>query len=208
MSEETSSRRDAILDAAAQLFQRQGYSATSMRQIARAAGYEAVAGLYNHFPGKEDIFAAVLERRAPYDALLPVLENVTGDTAEDLLQNLLRAVIPIMRERLDFLQLILIDLQEFDGRLFSSFLQQVTPHFVGMLSRLLSFPEIRPDLKPQIILRAIVSVIIGYLFTEIAASTPALAHLPFPPVVGEAWLEGLVSILIHGMTVSPEGKVK
>ncbi len=194
-------RRDAILDAADHLFRRQGFSATSMRQIAHEAGYSTVAGLYNHFDNKEAIFAALLERRAPYDDLLPVLETVEGDNVETLLRNLLRTVVPRLHRRLDFLQLVLIDLQEFDGRMFGSFLQRVIPRFTGSILRITNFPEMRTDLPTPVVLRTIVSVIIGYLFTEMVARSPALSYLPFPPVLGEEWLEGLVSILIHGMTV-------
>lgn len=201
------SRREEILDAAAKLFRRQGYSGTSMRQIARAAGYgTAVAGLYNHFENKEAIFVALVEQQAPYDDLLSALEDIEGDTAEAFLRNVFHALIPVMRARLDFLQLLIIDLQEFNGQIFGTFLQRILPHFTETLFKLLHFPEMRPDLKPQVIMRTIASMIIGYLFTELVASTPALERLSFPPALGEAWLDGLVSILIHGMTVSTEAK--
>lgn len=194
-------RQEAILDVADALFRRQGFSATSMRQIARAAGYNTVAGLYNHFESKEAIFAALLERRAPYDELLPILETVEGDDAQTFLRNLLRTVVPLLHRRLDFLQLVLIDLQEFEGRMFGSFLQRVIPRFVGAIHRITGFPEMRTDLSTPVLLRTIVSAIIGYLFTEMVARSPALDYLPFPPVLGDEWLDGLVSILIHGMIV-------
>lgn len=52
-------RRD-ILEAAASAFARRGFHATTMEEIARAAGY-AVGSLYTHFPGKEAILHALLE---------------------------------------------------------------------------------------------------------------------------------------------------
>ena len=199
------SRRDIILAAAAELFRRQGYNATSMRQIARAAGYgKVVAGLYNHFDNKEAIFAALLERRAPYDELLPALEAVEGDTAEVFLRNILRAIVPVMSSRLDYLQLVLIDVQEFEGHTIVGLLQNLLPGFVAFMHRLLAFPEVRGDLSPAIMMRTIVSVTVGYLFTETMARTTLIDNLPFPPVLGEAWLDGLVSILIHGIIVDSE----
>jgi AcrR family transcriptional regulator len=53
------SGRDQILDAAAQLFSEQGYTATSTRQIADAVGVKQ-ASLYYHFESKQDILAQLL----------------------------------------------------------------------------------------------------------------------------------------------------
>ena len=50
--------RAAILDEARRLLTEEGASALSMRAIARALGYSPAA-LYEYFPSKEDIFAAL-----------------------------------------------------------------------------------------------------------------------------------------------------
>jgi AcrR family transcriptional regulator len=54
-------RRDQILDAARDLFTRNGFHATSMDEILRAAGMSA-GGLYRHFPSKEAIVTAIAEQ--------------------------------------------------------------------------------------------------------------------------------------------------
>jgi AcrR family transcriptional regulator len=51
--------RMLILDAAARIFGRKGYSETSLREIAEAAGMQA-GSLYYHFASKEEIFDEVL----------------------------------------------------------------------------------------------------------------------------------------------------
>jgi len=53
--------RSRILDAAEKRFAKRGYSATSLREIAAAAGLQQ-PGLYNHFANKEALYAAVLDR--------------------------------------------------------------------------------------------------------------------------------------------------
>jgi AcrR family transcriptional regulator len=53
--------RDRILDTAAHLFSTHGFAATSVRDIASASGLTPAA-LYNHFPGKEALYQAVLAR--------------------------------------------------------------------------------------------------------------------------------------------------
>lgn len=57
-----------ILDVAEELFARQGYDGTSLRQIAEGAGIQE-PGLYNHFSGKQGLYEAVL-----YRALNPMAE--------------------------------------------------------------------------------------------------------------------------------------
>ncbi|MBE9537762.1 MAG: TetR/AcrR family transcriptional regulator [Proteobacteria bacterium] len=59
---------ERILDAAEDLFARQGYEGTTLRQIAGAAAIQE-PGLYNHFSGKLALYEAVLHR-----ALNPMTE--------------------------------------------------------------------------------------------------------------------------------------
>jgi TetR/AcrR family transcriptional regulator, cholesterol catabolism regulator len=54
--------RERIVDAAVELFIGQGYDATSVDQIAAAADV-ARGTFFNHFPGKEDVTHAWIERR-------------------------------------------------------------------------------------------------------------------------------------------------
>ena len=56
--------RDRILEVSLQLFSAQGFAGTSMRQIAVGAGMRA-SSLYNHFAGKEAIFAALIDSHGP-----------------------------------------------------------------------------------------------------------------------------------------------
>lgn len=57
--------RDRILDDSLVLFSEKGYAATTMRDIAEAAGMKA-ASLYNHFKGKQELFDALIERESSY----------------------------------------------------------------------------------------------------------------------------------------------
>ena len=55
--------KQKILDKALELFARRGYDAVSVGEIAEAVGIKAPS-LYNHFPGKQAIFDAIVERTA------------------------------------------------------------------------------------------------------------------------------------------------
>ncbi len=59
-SPEPQATREQILSVAAQLFGQQGYAATTLRQIATAAGIQA-GSIYYHFSGKEEVAARVLD---------------------------------------------------------------------------------------------------------------------------------------------------
>lgn len=52
---------NSLLDTAVQLFWRQGYQGTSIRDVAKAANL-TTGTLYNEFGGKDDLYAATLER--------------------------------------------------------------------------------------------------------------------------------------------------
>jgi len=54
---------EAIVEAAAQVFEREGYSRTTTDRIAERAGV-SIGSLYQYFPGKDSILAALAERHA------------------------------------------------------------------------------------------------------------------------------------------------
>jgi AcrR family transcriptional regulator len=60
---EKASRRDEILDAAGQLFSRQGFHATSMRDLARAVNLQG-GSLYAHIQSKEEVLFELVNRAA------------------------------------------------------------------------------------------------------------------------------------------------
>lgn len=76
-------RRDDIVSAAAAVYGEAGYHASSLREIAKRAGITH-AGLLYHFPTKEALLAAVLERRDAEDA---VREQLTIPPGLDVLRH-------------------------------------------------------------------------------------------------------------------------
>lgn len=63
MKQEDTKQR--ILDKALELFSEYGYDSVSVGQIAQAVGIKAPS-LYNHFPGKQAIFDAIVEATAAH----------------------------------------------------------------------------------------------------------------------------------------------
>ena len=76
--------KQRILDKALELFSAQGYDAVSMGQIAAAVGIKAPS-LYNHFPGKQAIFdALVASTAAQYEADTDKLDIHVQNAARDI----------------------------------------------------------------------------------------------------------------------------
>ena len=55
----TETRKDEIIKTAAKLFKKKGYSAVTMRDIAKTMGIKA-ASLYNHIQSKQDILKSII----------------------------------------------------------------------------------------------------------------------------------------------------
>lgn len=83
--------RELLLDAAAQLFARKGFAATSVEEIAQAAGF-TIGALYSNFSAKDELILELLSaRRAKgaarrLDAITTALEAHPGDTTHPFLR--------------------------------------------------------------------------------------------------------------------------
>lgn len=82
----TCARRQQIIDVAVELFAERGYAGTTTRRVAERAGVtEAV--IFRHFPDKDALYAAVLDRKAaevPLDEWFERIEDLRrshGDAA-------------------------------------------------------------------------------------------------------------------------------
>jgi len=81
-------RREAVLDAAAERFLDRGFHGTSIDDVGQAAGISG-PGLYRHFPSKDALLMAVLDRI--WLQLKPALDTAEGQPAPAALRTLLEA---------------------------------------------------------------------------------------------------------------------
>ena len=88
MKVRTETRRNAILEAAVELFKEKGYERASMNELARRLG-GSKATLYGYFPSKEELFVAVVRAVATVhlaDAIATLSEDAAAHMSlEDLL---------------------------------------------------------------------------------------------------------------------------
>jgi AcrR family transcriptional regulator len=193
--------RKAILGVAKDLFLTQGYTATSMRQIAQAVGITPAA-IYNHFAGKEEIFISLLQEVAPFERAFEVFEKTEADTPEDLLHQTVRGMVDLLQSHEDYIQLSLIDAQERDGATIVTFVPKLYPHFMEFYQRLVMLDadqgQLR-DISPFLFIRTLISLVGGYLITERIAKPTETLNLPEMD-----WVQGLVDVFMHGILKAPE----
>lgn len=73
-----SDRRQTLLDAALDLFSRQGYQGTTTRQVAERAGITE-ALIFRHFENKEDLYWQLIESRSRLREVRPQIERLFQD---------------------------------------------------------------------------------------------------------------------------------
>lgn len=128
--EKSGSSIAAILDAALALFSKQGFGATTMRQIAERAGL-SVGNIYHHFPDKEAIFERLLERY--WERLLdPALELnqlfARANFPEDL-EAMAAAIEQVVADNAEHILLIYVDVIEFRGEHIRAFYEGMAERF-------------------------------------------------------------------------------
>ena len=199
MSEESNSKgdrtRQAIEEAAYGLFLEQGFSATSMRQIADRAGI-ALGGIYNHFSGKDEIFQTLIISRHPYLKILPIIQNAPGDTAEAFVRNSACAVQEELGSHPEFIKLMYIEVVEFNGKHFPKLYDTLYPQVLPLLQRFISPGSGVRDIQLPHLLRAFIGSIMSYYLTESLMHSDKL-----PPALREMSLEEFMDVFLHGILV-------
>ncbi len=100
-------RRAELLDAAEALFLAQGFHAVSVDDLGAAAGITG-PGLYRHFPSKDALLMAVLDRI--WERLAPAVHRAESAPAEQALETLLAAHLELALDRPAALELLLREL--------------------------------------------------------------------------------------------------
>jgi AcrR family transcriptional regulator len=201
MTEDTLSKgertRQTIEEAAYELFLEQGYSATSMRQIAEKGGV-ALGGIYNHFSGKEEIFAAIIHDKHPYKQIIPLIAAAPGDTAEEFIRGAAQALVDELGRRPDFLKLMFIEIVEFNTKHIGGLFQEVIPQVLPLIQRVQSPVGALRPIPPPLILRAFMGMFFSFYITEMMVGDI------MPPDMREQGLESFVDIFLRGILIGEE----
>lgn len=190
--------RQAIEDAAYELFLEQGYSATSMRQIANQAGI-ALGGIYNHFKGKDNIFEAIIVDKHPYRKLLPAILEAEGSTVDEFVHSAMRIIMDELGDDPHYVNLMLIEIVEFKGKHGATLLKELAPKALPIFERLIKSRDAFRVTNPAMLMRAFFGMIMSYYLTEMVVADSVVSHL-MPSNVTEVY----VDIFLHGILESKE----
>ena len=197
--------REAILDAALELFSSRGFRATSVRDIA-AAAHLSTGNVYHHFPDKETIFRTLLDQywSAIEDPAFPLNRALAHGTFPDNLEDLGRASRESVERYRRHVALIYVDVIEFEGshiRKFYSEMASRYAHFMegaGRAER--ARKRLRPGISPVSAVMLASRFFLNYFAVEILFGVPNHFGKDSDAVIAE-----ICDILRHGMNEPEHG---
>jgi AcrR family transcriptional regulator len=192
------STRDHILQSAHDLFIKQGYHGTSMRQIAQGANL-ALGGLYNHFSSKEQVFEAVFLAFHPYHEVLPILADAQGANLELLVRDAVRRMEHIVEGRPDFMNLLFIEMVEFESAHSRQLFNLLFPQGIEIIQKLVeAYPEQIRQIPSAMVVRTFLGLFFGYYLTEITLAPAAPADFK------DGAVQYFLDIFLHGILAATD----
>jgi len=189
--------RGVVLEAALDLFSRQGYRGTSVREIAERAGV-STGNVYHHFADKETIFQTVLGQywKAIESPDFPFNRALASGRFPDNLEELAAAARESVRQWRRHVALIYVDVVELSGNHIRKFYSEMASRFErflvahdGAVSG-----EIRPGVPITTAVMLASRVFLHYYAVEILFGVPEQFGKSSDVVMRE-----IAEILRHGM---------
>lgn len=196
----------AIVDAATRLFGQQGYEATRTAEIAAAAGVTERT-LFRYFPSKEKLY-----RRVMFPALLVAavpraltdagkLFGTDADSYADWHRRVLGLRVAAARDAAPQFRLLISSLMSDDAlrrKVIEIWKKNVLGPLLATVRRFQERGQLRRELKPEALARAIISLNLGYIFAS---------ALLAPEVQWDdaAEIEATVELMLRGAGVAKAG---
>jgi AcrR family transcriptional regulator len=197
--ERTQRSRAQILNAALRLFSRQGYRATSVRDIAHAAKV-STGNVYHHFRDKQAIFRELLGQywRAIDDPEFPINKALASGHFPEDLEEVGRAARESVERYRRYVSLIYVDVVEFEGSHIRRFYSDMAQRFETFAQRhreqLKLEGRLRPGVTPGSAMMLATRIFLNYFAVEVVFGVPH--H--FGKSTGEVVKE-IAEVLRHGM---------
>ena len=145
--ERSEKSKQLILDAALKLFSHKGYGATSVRDIAEEAELSK-GNVYHHFPDKEAIFRALIDRyfEAMSQPDFPFNQALASGSFPENLETLGLSIRDVIRDYREYIALIYVDVVEFDGTHVRQFYENMADRFTTFMRATGMEHELAPKL--------------------------------------------------------------
>ncbi len=204
--EKSGRSRAVILEAALQLFSKQGYRGTSIREIAEEAGL-STGNVYHHFPDKEALFRTLLDQYwAAIDTPdFPFNKALAAGTFPNDLEALGEAARQSVIAYRRHVALIYVDVVEFDGTHIRKFYSGMSGRFASFLNQ--RFPDgslkdqLAPGCDPTTALMLASRIFLHYFAVEILFGVPNQLGKDTPAAMRE-----ISDILRDGFLLSSKTK--
>jgi AcrR family transcriptional regulator len=146
--------RERVLEAAKVVFSAGGAEA-SLEAVARAAGV-GIGTLYRHFPTREALFEAVYRREV--QQLADLAEQLKQEAKPiDALRQWMRSIVKFVATKKGMSAALTLAVDK-NSKLFSSSADRLARTVGGLLDRAIAAGEIRDDVSPEDLLRAVVGM--------------------------------------------------
>jgi AcrR family transcriptional regulator len=191
--------RTQVLDAALALFSRQGYRATSMRDIAERAGV-STGNVYHHFKDKETIFRELLDQYwlAIADPEFPINRALRTGSFPENIEAIGRAARESVAHWRPYVALIYVDVVEFEGSHIRKFYSDMAGRFERFVEahkdEIKVENKLRPEIAPASAVMLTFRTFLQYFAVEIVFGVPDHFGKSSEEVIGE-----IAHILRHGM---------
>src|SRR5271168_1175548 len=146
--------RERVLEAAREVFSAGGAEA-SLEAVARTAGV-GIGTLYRHFPTREALFEAVYRREVQHLADLAEQLKQEAQPVEALRQ-WMRSIVRFVATKKGMSAALALAAYK-NSELFSYSFDQLTRAVGGLLDRAIAAGEIRKDISPEDLIRALVGM--------------------------------------------------
>ncbi|MFQ3536899.1 MAG: helix-turn-helix domain-containing protein [Aggregatilineales bacterium] len=187
--------RELILAAAREVFTQHGYAETSLEQVAQRAKLDLTA-VQRYYSDKEKLLAAMLRAYSPQAELEAALEAVEGESAADILRNMMHRLVAVAQRHEEFFKLAIIDAQSNNGTFLSNLSAAIFPKAAQILSRMKANDELRP-VSDAVIGRTLIAMWIGYIISERAL--PQVARFAMRLMPQTLWLDGMIDLMLYGL---------
>ncbi|HSB68573.1 MAG TPA: TetR/AcrR family transcriptional regulator [Candidatus Methylomirabilis sp.] len=189
-------RRQRIIEAAAALFSRKGFSGTTTRQVAQAVGVSETT-IFKHFATKEELYAAIIEAKSHTQQILSSVTPAAGQQDD---AGVLRALAREMIERVqvDPTLMRLLFFSALEGHaLCEMFFRSRVQHLDDFLSRYIADRIAAGAFRPVDPVQAAWSFI-GMVVLHIQLRELFGQKAP-PHLTTERAVEEMVALFLHGV---------
>ena len=193
----TAQRREEILKAALEVFSQKGYEASTIPEIARAAGV-AAGTIYLYYPSKRELFVAVVKSFVVTPPLLNLINKIPQGDISGILKS-------IVKDRLDLvknptfarLPVLLGDVQR-DPELKALWIKDFLHPFLGQIAPGYSMMTMTGKFRrydPNVAARMVGGLIIGFLMLKVIEGDAS----PISQKDEDKVIEDIVNFMLHGL---------